>query len=46
MFGGLDPDLVPGDLGAIDVVLLLVRIDLELLQYKVPRDGGSLRFEI
>ena len=41
-----DLGLVPLDLGAVDVVLLLVGTDLELLQHEVLRDLGRLCFEV
>ena len=41
-----DLRLVLLDLGGVDVVLLLVRADLELLEYEVLGDLGRLRFEV
>ena len=40
-----DLGLVPLDLGAVDVVLLLVGTDLELFEHEVLRDLGSLCLE-
>ena len=41
-----DLRLVLLDLGAVDVVLLLIGTDLELFEHEVLRDLGSLRLEV
>ncbi len=41
-----DLDLVPLDLGAVDVVQLLIGTDLELLQHEVLRNLGRLCLEV